>query len=377
MNIFRITEKAKYSLARCGLLQTAHGKVQTPVFMPCATIGAVKGISSEELKNLGFEIILANSYHLYLRPGEKEIKKFGSLHKFMNWDKPILTDSGGYQVFSLGKNFRVYSDEIGQASLVNVSNDGAWFKSHLDGSKHFFSPEKVLEIQKDLGSDIMIVLDECTEFPASHERAQASMIMTHHWAQRSIDYWQRFQNPKQALFGIVQGSVYKDLREKSVKFISSLPFDGLAVGGVSVGEGKKNMYQVMRAVGPLLPKDKPHYLMGVGEPEDLIEAVKWGFDMFDCVLPTRLGRHGTVWVTSNWTKFRKIDLRKAQYRGDKKVIMKDCGCPACRSDSGDGYSRAYIGHLVKSNEMLGLRLASLHNLWLINELLKKISKNIF
>ncbi len=376
---FSIIKKAKNSLARCGLLQTARGKVQTPVFMPCATVGAVKGVSAEELNNLGYEIILANTYHLYLRPGEKEIKKFGELHRFMNWPKPILTDSGGYQVFSLGKNFRNYSDEIEQASLVNVNPDGAWFKSHLDGSKHFFSPEKVLEIQKDLGSDIVMVLDECTEYPASFERARESLEMTHHWANRSIEFWQRFKNlsadrrdPKQAIFGIIQGSIYKNLREISAKYISSLGFDGIAVGGVSVGEGKRNMYQVMRWLGPLLPKDKPHYLMGVGEPEDIIEAVKWGFDMFDCVLPTRLGRHGTVWVTSKWRTFRKLDLRKAQYRQDKKVIMKDCRCPACSK----GYARAYIGHLVKSNEMLGMRLASLHNLWLINELIKKIRQSI-
>ena len=206
----------------------------------------------------------------------------------------------------IGNNFRQYHSDVenGHASLVNTNRDGAWFKSHLDGSKHFFTPEKVIEIQKDLGSDIAMVLDECTEFPASKKRAQASMEMTHTWAKRSIDYWQRFKNPNQALFGIVQGSTYKELREKSLKYISSLGFDGIAVGGVSVGEGKKNMYKVMRWVGPLLPKDQPHYLMGVGEPEDIIEAVKWGFDMFDCVLPTRLGRHGTVWVTS--TPFARI-----------------------------------------------------------------------
>jgi len=372
MNIFRITKKAKNSFTRIGIIGTPHGKIQTPVFMPCATVGAVKGVSREELKNLGYENILANTYHLYLRPGEKEIKKLGGLHQFMNWPGPILTDSGGYQVFSLGKNFRDYADKIRQSSLVNVKNDGVWFRSHLDGSKHFFSPEKVLDIQKDLGSDIAMVLDECTEYPATKERARFSMEMTHTWAKRSIDYWQRFKDPKQALFGIVQGSVYQDLREKSVKFISSLPFDGIAVGGVSVGEGKKHMYQVMRWIGPLLPKDKPHYLMGVGEPEDIIEAVKWGFDLFDCVLPTRLGRHGTVWTTINWKNFKKLDLRKAQYRRDKKVIMKDCGCPACAN----GYSRVYIGHLVKSNEMLGMRLASMHNLWLISELLKRLKNAI-
>lgn len=360
---FKIIKKATDSLARAGIIQTSHGRFQTPAFMPCATVGAVKGISSEELISLDYEIILANTYHLYLRPGEKEIKKIGGLHRFMNWRGPILTDSGGYQVFSLGKNF-----ENGQGSLVKISRDGAWFKSHLDGSKHFFTPEKVIEIQKDLGADIIMVLDECTEYPATRKRAKESMKMTLHWAKRAIDYSQRFPNPKQALFGIVQGSIYQDLRAHSVQFISSLPFDGIAVGGVSVGEGKKNMYKVMRWLGPLLPKDKPHYLMGVGEPADIIEAVKWGFDMFDCVLPTRLGRHGTVWVTSNWKNFPKLDLKKSQYRSDKKVIMKDCRCPACKN----GYSRAYISHLIKANEMLGGRLASLHNLWLINELIQRL-----
>lgn len=375
---FSIIKKAPNSLARRGLLQLAHGKVQTPAFMPCATGGAVKGISAEELQSLGYELILANTYHLYLRPGEKEIRKLGGLNKFMNWPKPILTDSGGYQVFSLGKKWRAlnprrnYSGEMAFASLVEVNSEGVWFKSHLDGSKHFFSPEKVLAIQNDLGSDIAMVLDECTEFPATFERARESLAMTHHWAKRSREYWQRFKNPRQALFGIIQGSTYKNLREISAKYIASLDFDGLAVGGVSVGEGKTKMYKVMRWLGPWLDKDKPHYLMGVGEPEDIMEAVKRGFDLFDCVLPTRLGRHGTVWATTNWQKFRRLDLRQAQYRQDKKVIMKDCGCPACSS----GYSRAYIGHLVKAKEMLGMRLASLHNLWLINELMKKIRQSI-
>ena len=375
---FDIKKQSKQSLARLGQIQTSCGKVQTPVFMPCATIGAVKGISTQELNDLDFEIILGNTYHLYLRPGEKEIKNLGGLQEFMNWHKPILTDSGGYQVFSLGKNMRAmstrrdYADEIRTASLVNISNDGAWFRSHLDGSKHFFSPEKVLDIQKDLGSDIAMVLDECTEYPATKARAKFSMEMTHRWAKRASDYWQRFGHKNQALFGIVQGSTFRDLREESVKYISSLGFDGIAIGGVSVGEGKSNMYKVMKWVSPLLPKNKPRYLMGVGEPEDILEAVKWGFDMFDCVLPTRLGRHGTVWTTSNWQKFPKIDLRKSAYRQDKKPIMKNCGCEACEN----GYSKAYISHLIRSKEMLGMRLASLHNLWILSELMKKIRQSI-
>jgi len=245
----------------------------------------------------------------------------------------------------------------------------------LDGSKHFFSPEKVIEIQKNLGSDILMVLDECTEYPATKKRARESMAMTHQWAKRSIDYWRKLgpsTSSGQALFGIVQGSTYKGLREESTRYISSLDFDGIAVGGVSVGEGKRNMYKVMKWVGPLLPKDKPHYLMGVGEPADIIEAVKWGFDMFDCVLPTRLGRHGTVWVTANWQNFSKLDLRKAAYQQDKKIIMSKCSCPACQGD----YSRAFIGHLIREKEMLGMRLATLHNLWIINQLLRRIRVEI-
>ncbi len=369
---FKILKQSSKNLARVGIIETLRGKVKTPVFMPCATVGAVKGISSEELSNLGFEIILSNTYHLYLRPGEKQIKKLGGIQKFINWNKPILTDSGGYQVFSLGKNFKDYNDynDDSMASLVKISKDGVWFKSHLDGSKHFFAPEKVINIQKDLGSDICMVLDECTEYPATKQRAKESMEMTHLWAKKAIEHWKRFRNPKQALFGIIQGSTFKDLRLESAKFISNLSFDGIAVGGVSVGEGKKHMYEVMKWLGPILPKNKPRYLMGVGEPEDIIEAVKWGFDMFDCVLPTRLARHGTVWITENWTKFSKIDLRKSQYRTAKNPIMKNCGCPTCKA----GYSRAYLSHLIKEKEMLGMRLTSLHNLYILKQLMENLRK---
>jgi len=358
---FKITKQSKNSLARAGIIKTAHGEIQTPAFMPCATVGAVKGVSPQELEELGFELILANTYHLYLRPGEKLIKKIGGLQKFMNWNKPILTDSGGYQVFSLGR-----------ASLARVAKDGVWFQSHLDGSKHLFTPEKVIEIQKDLGSDIMMVLDECTEYPATKERAKKSMEMTHQWAKQAINYKLKNLGSGQALFGIIQGSVFRDLRLESAKFISSLPFDGIAVGGVSVGEGKDHMYKVMRWLGPVLSLDKPHYLMGVGEPEDLIEGVKNGFDLFDCVLPTRLARHGTVWVTSDWNRFSKIDLTKAVYHQDSRPIMEHCGCPTCKN----GFSRAYISHLIKEKEMLGMRLLTLHNLFILRNLLYNLRRRI-
>ena len=303
---FEITKQLDKNLARRGRLTTKRSVIETPIFMPCATVGSVKGISQEELADLGYKMILGNTYHLYLRPGDEHIKKQGGLQKYINWPHSMLTDSGGYQVFSLGHNFKKYeNDETDKNNrgLVKITKDGVTFRSHLDGSRHKFTPEKVIDIQKNLGSDIMMVLDVCTEHPADKERARETMELTQAWAKRASDYWAKNKNPNQALFGIVQGSTYQDLREESAKFISSLPFDGIAVGGVSVGEGKKSMYEVMKWVSPHLPKDKPHYLMGIGEPEDILEAVKWGFDMFDCVLPTRLGRHGTVWVTKNYKKF--------------------------------------------------------------------------
>lgn len=373
---FKIQKQSKKTKLRTGIIETSHGKIDTPVFMPCATVGAVKGISAEELKSIGFEIILSNTYHLYLRPGDGQIKKLGGIQKFMNWERSILTDSGGYQVFSLGAGFnndyKNNSNKNHKIKLAKVGDSGVIFYSHLDGKKHEFTPEKVIDIQKNLGSDIMMVLDECTEHPVTHQRAEESMEKTHAWAKKAIEYHQKTKNNKQALFGIIQGSIYKDLRIKSAKYITSLPFDGIAVGGVSVGEGKANMYKVIKWLGPLLPKDKPHYLMGVGEPEDIIFAVKYGFDMFDCVLPSRLGRHGTVWVTSNWRKFSKLDLRKSKYKLDKKPVMNDCGCPACKS----GYSRAYLSHLLKEKEMLGMRLATLHNLYILKELTNRLRKQL-
>lgn len=369
---FKIKKQSKKTMLRTGVLETSHGKIETPTFMPCATVGAVKGVSSSELKDLGYKLILSNTYHLYLRPGDKNIKKMGQLQKYMKWGGAILTDSGGYQVFSLGKNYLDYQNKQQSNNLAIVSEKGVTFKSHLDGSKHLFTPEKVIDIQRNLGSDIMMVLDECTEYPATHERAEQSMQLTHKWAEKAVKYHQKNNKNGQALFGIIQGSTYKNLRIKSAQFINNLPFDGIAVGGVSVGEGKKHMYEVIKAVGPLLDPKRPHYLMGIGEPEDIMLAVKYGFDMFDCVLPTRLGRHGTVWTTKNWLKFSKIDLRKSKYSMDKKPIMTGCGCPACK----EGYSRAYISHLIKEKEMLGMRLTSLHNLWILSNLMQKIRQEV-
>lgn len=372
MKKFKLLKKDS---VRIGEFKTLHGTIKTPVFMPCATVGAVKAVSAEELKEIGFEIILGNTYHLYLRPSDELIKEIGGLHQFMNWDRAILTDSGGYQVFSLGAG---YNGQGRTLSLVKIKNDGVEFKSHLDGSRHLFTPEKVIDIQLNLGSDIIMPLDYCPSANASKKEIEEAVNLTNRWFERA---WLHFQkrtktvklNKKPALFAIIQGGAHKDLREKSFKFLSQFPVDGFAIGGVAnAGESKLKQKRALEYTLPLLPEDKPRYLMGVGEPEDIILAVKKGVDMFDSVLPTRLGRHGVVWVTKNWQKFLKVDLRKTKYRSDKKTIMKNCPCPACKG----GYSKAYISHLIRAKEMLGLRLASLHNLAVLRELMVHIRNRI-
>jgi len=388
MNNFKIIKQSKKSLARTGIIQTFRGSISTPVFMPVGTRGAVKTISPEELKNLGFEIILGNTYHLYLRPGDKFIASVGGLAKFNLWNGPILTDSGGYQVFSLGlkqiqnannKNINDNSKCKNFHTIKKITKKGVIFKSHLDGSIHEFTPEKVIDIQLNLGSDIIMVLDVCTEFPATYKRAKEAMELTHLWAERSMKHWQKKSSKirsEHMLFGIAQGSTYKDLRIASAKFISGLGFDGVAVGGVSVGEGKENMKKVIKWVGRYLPINLPHYLMGIGEPEDLIFAAKYGFDMFDCVLPTRLARHGVIWIKSRLNsklknqndKYKKIDLRKAEYRFDTKPIDEECGCYACKNK----FSRAYLAHLVREHEILAFRLLTTHNLYTLSRLMKNI-----
>ncbi len=372
---FRVLKQSKNDLSRKGEIQTGHGKIQTPVFMPCATSGAVKGVSQQELNDIDFEIILSNTYHLYLRPGEKQIQKLGGLQKWMNWSKPILTDSGGYQAFSLGDNFSSYN-EVQKKSLIKITTRGIWFSSHLDGSQHLFTPEKVIEIQLALDSDIIMPLDFCPSAKATYQEIKKAVEITNNWFKRAFEYWKiktQDMKTRPAIFAIIQGGAYRDLREASFKFLAQFPVDGFAIGGVANGgESKIKQQNALKYTLPLLPPNKPRYLMGVGEPEDIIFAAQNGIDMFDCVLPTRLGRHGTVWVTSNWKKFEKIDLRKAKYALDKKTIMPLCGCPACRNK----YSRAYISHLIKTKEMLGMRLTSLHNLWLLNKLVKKIREEI-
>ena len=403
--MFKILKHDKKSNARTGILKTAHGDIHTPIFMPVGTLGTVKTTTPDELKELGADIILGNTYHLYLRPGDKEIKKMGGLHELIRWDRPILTDSGGYQVFSLGNphprsaSLSALSLQKGEGnkSLVKIKEDGIEFRSHLDGSKHFFTPEKVIDIQRNLGSDIMMVLDECTPYPCTKEYAVSAMNRTHRWAQQAASYKVKSEklkvkDKKQLLFGIIQGSTFKDLREQSAEFISSLPFDGIAIGGVAVGEGKKEMYEVIDWVMPVInnpksPKslknrNRPIYLMGVGTPEDLLEAVERGVDMFDCVLPTRLARHATVWfyptnVGANprvrpSQKGGKLNLLNARFKDDKNVLMPGCTCYACKN----GFSRAYIHHLLKENEVLGIRLTTLHNLHFLLDLMRQIRENI-
>ncbi|HRY60418.1 MAG TPA: tRNA guanosine(34) transglycosylase Tgt [Patescibacteria group bacterium] len=445
---FKVIKTDKKSSARLGTLKTPHGEIQTPCFMPCGTLGTVKTTTPDELKELGVDILLGNTYHLYLRPGDTQIKKLGGLHEFMRWNGPILTDSGGYQVFSLGRE-KVKSSKLKVQSknsklknencdienslkivncklknnvknLVKIREDGIEFQSHLDGSKHFFTPEKVIDIQKNLGSDIMMVLDECTPYPATKKYATEAMERTHNWALQALEYHKSKPstlNPNPLLFGIIQGSTFKDLREKSAKYISSLPFDGIAIGGVAVGEGKQEMYKVINWVTDILHKNenlvveniqypisniqsnskskklgighwslgitghpRPVYLMGVGTPEDLLEGVERGIDMFDCVLPTRLARHGTVWVYDKKTKNQenkktrngKLNLLNSEFKNDKKVLMSGCGCYSCRN----GFSRAYIHHLLKEGEVLGIRLTTLHNLNFLLDLMRKIRQNI-
>lgn len=359
--------------ARLAEVKTNHGSFSTPVFMPCATNGAVKGISVDELDNLGFKIILNNTYHMYLRPGEELVKKLGGAQKFMKWPHSILTDSGGYQAFSLGTSYKAYGEKT--ESLSQVVKRGVWFRSHLDGSKHLFTPEKVIDIQLDLGSDIIMPLDFCPNADATKEEIAKAVDMTNIWFKQAFEYFQvrtKGMKNRPAIFAIIQGSFYKDLREKSAKFLSQFDVDGFAIGGVANGgESKLKQHKAVEYALPLLPKDKPRYLMGVGEPEDILFATKLGIDMFDCVLPTRLGRHGTIWTTKNWKTFSKIDLRKSKFKEDKSILMPNCGCPTCKKN----YTRSYISHLIRAGEMLGMRLTSIHNLWILAELTKKIRDN--
>ncbi len=332
--------------ARAGRIRTPHGEIETPVFMPVGTQGSVKALSQEDLRTLGARIILGNAYHLYLRPGTEVLERAGGLHRFMNWDRAILTDSGGFQVFSL-------------QGLNKVTPEGVIFQSHLDGSRHEFTPEKAIDVQISIGADIMMCFDECTPHPATHEQAAESMRMTAAWAERCKRRWrEREADERQALFGIVQGSVYEDLRRESVERTVALDFPGYAIGGVSVGESKEDMYRVVDWVAPQLPEDRPRYLMGVGTPEDMLEAIERGVDMFDCVMPTRNARNGSLFTSQG-----RINIKNAQYATDFGPLDPACACPVCRT-----YSRAYLSHLYRAGEISALRLNTLHNLFFMLQL---------
>ena len=339
------------SKARAGVIKTNHGTIETPVFMPVGTAGTVKSVSVEELKDCGTNIILGNTYHLYLRPGCDVINTFSGLHKFIRWDRPMLTDSGGFQFFSLAK-------------LAKFSEQGVSFQSHIDGSRHMFTPEKAMEVQLCLGSDIMMCLDHCIQYPASEKETRKAMELTSRWAKRCRDYFKESTNSN--VFGIIQGGMYKNLRTASAEALSALDFPGYAIGGLSVGEPKDIMLEIADYTLPFLPESKPKYIMGVGTPEDLIELVNMGADMFDCVMPTRNARNGQLFTSTG-----TINIPNARFTHDTGPIDKECACYTCKN-----YSLAYLRHLYKAKELLAYRLNSIHNIYYYVNLLKDMRQAI-
>ena len=358
---FKLTHRSSKTNARSGKIFTDRGSISTPTFMPVGTLGTVKGVHQHELENdIQAEIILSNTYHLYLRPGVDVINSAGGLHKFMNWNKPILTDSGGYQVFSLSKN-------------VKIMDEGVQFYSHIDGSKHLFTPESVVQIQRKIGSDICMVLDECLKYPCEYSYASQSLNLTHNWLERSIEEYNKTQilyDKKQFIFPIVQGSTFKDLRTKSAEYVSNKNMVGNAIGGLSVGEPKEIIYENVDLVCNILPKDKPRYLMGVGTPENILECISMGVDMFDCVMPSRNGRNGML-----FTKNGTINIKNKKWDKDFSSIDEDMGSVS------SNYSKSYLRHLILNKEMLGAQIASIHNLsfyiWLAKEARKHIVSDTF
>ncbi len=347
---FEIEKTDPITGARAGVFHTPHGDILTPVYMPVGTQATVKGVLPDTLKKIGSQIILSNTYHLHMRPGDELIARAGGLHRFMNWDKPILTDSGGFQVFSL-------------ASLNNITDEGVRFSSHIDGSKHFFTPEKAMEIQHNLGSDIIMAFDQCSEYGYTHEQSARAMERTSAWLERCFV---AHKNPRQALFPIVQGNMFEDLRAESLN--RSLPFvkHGIAIGGLSVGEPKPKMYELLDFLQPRLPTDVPRYLMGVGSPDCLVEGVLRGVDMFDCVLATRVARNGTA-LTSRG----KVVVRNGVYKEDFTPLDPECGCDCCKN-----YTKAYLRHMVNAGEMTGAMLLSLHNIYYLHSLMKGLRESI-
>jgi len=343
---YQVQQSDRHSKGRIGLLTTGHAAINTPAFMPVGSLGPVKGLEPEDLQSLGFRLILNNAYHLYLRPGHKIVADMGGLHAFTGWLGAILTDSGGFQIFSLAK-------------LCEITDEGVMFQSHIDGATHFITPEKAIEIEEALGADIIMVLDQCVALPADREIIRESVRRTQLWAERCQATKRRTD---QALFGIVQGGLEADLRVASAREIVRLGFDGYAVGGLSVGEGKTDMYAMLDVTVPELPETKPRYLMGVGHPEDLLEGVARGIDLFDCVVPSRHGRTGSLFTATG-----RVVIKQAQYAEDERPIDPECACPVCRR-----YSRAYLHHLFMVKEMLGARLNTIHNLWYFSDLMRRI-----
>lgn len=348
---YKLIKKSKDTKARVGEIKTNHGIIKTPVFMPVGTRATVKTMTPEEVKDLGAQIILSNTYHLFLRPGPEIIEKAGGLHKFMNWHGPILTDSGGFQVFSLSANRK-------------ITEEGVTFRSHIDGSKQFLSPEVSIDVQNSLGSDIIMAFDECAPYPATYEYIEHSMSRTTRWAKRCKDHHKNTDN--QALFGIVQGGMYKELRKKSAEDLVAMDFPGYAVGGLSVGEPKDIMVDILDYTTDFLPEDKPRYLMGVGTPDYLFEAVEHGIDMADCVLPTRIARNGTA-----MTSVGRVIAKNGKYKEDFTSLDENCDCYTCKN-----YTKAYIRHLFNVNEILAYRLLSIHNIYFLTKLMENIRNAI-
>jgi len=401
---FGVIAKDKKSRARAGRITTAHGTIDTPAFVPVGTQATVKSLTPQDLKEIGVQILFGNTYHLHVRPGEEVVQKFGGLGKFMGWGGATMTDSGGFQVFSLGRGktlIRTRNDaEEGSAPLVKITKDSVVFRSYLDGTLHTFSPEKSIEIQQKLGADIILVLDECSPYPSTHQYTKEAMERTHNWAVRCLEVFRGHpefisgsrssgdempkqvrhdKQRKQAIYGIIQGGVYKDLREESSKFIFGMDFDGIAIGGVSVGESKKQMRDALDWVLPFLPESKPRHLLGIGEIDDIFDIIERGIDTFDCVQPTRLARMGHIFYKSNInsqkssvkkTKFT-YDISKTQFAFDMNPLAVGCICYTCLN-----FSRAYIHHLFRVRELLGYRLATIHNLYFVTNLVLEIRKAI-
>lgn len=349
---FELIKKCKKTSARLGRIKTNYGIVETPTFLPVGTQATVKTLSFEELKEIGIQILLANTYHLYLKPGIEVIKKMGGLHKFTGWNRPILTDSGGYQIFSL-------------EGLTQITEEGVKFNSHIDGSEIFFTPEEITNIQIDLGADIIMCFDECIPYPSEYKLVKEKTERTILWAKRCKNFWQKKKN-KSALFGIIQGGMYEDLRKNATEELVEMNFSGYAIGGVSVGEPQNMMLKVIEWVEPYLPQNKLRYLMGVGKPEDIILSVERGMDIFDCILPTRLGRNGTA-----FTNYGKIIIKNSEYKFDTFPLDKDCGCLTCKN-----YTRAYLRHLFAAGEILGMKLLSYHNLFFYTKLMENIRNSL-